>query len=46
MRRFTVNLETQILFTNQGNLVVVCNSTGAIGSLVFDSVKRVGVDVA
>ena len=29
-----------------GNWVVVCNSTGAIGSLVFNGVKRGGADVA
>ena len=29
-----------------GNLVVVCNSTGAIGSVVFNGVKKGGVDVA
>ena len=30
----------------RGNLVVVCNSKGAIGGVVFNSVKRGGVDVA
>ena len=29
-----------------GNLVVLCNSTGAIGSVVFNGVKLGGVDVA
>ena len=29
-----------------GNLVVVCNSTGAIGRVVFNGVKQGGVDVA
>ena len=30
----------------RGNLVVVCNSTGAIGIVVFNGVKQGGVDVA
>ena len=29
-----------------GNCFVLCNSTGAIGSVVFNGVKQVGVDVA
>ena len=29
-----------------GRLVVFCNSTGAIGKVVFNGVKRGGVDVA
>ena len=29
-----------------GNCFVVCNSTGTIGSVVFNGVKRGGVDVA
>ena len=31
---------------NGGNLVVVCNSTGATGSVVFNGVKLGGVYVA
>ena len=44
--RFAVNLETQIFLPTGGNLVVFCNSTGAIGTVVFNRVKRGGVDVA
>ena len=46
MRRFVVNLETQILFTKWGNCVVFGNSTGKIGKVVINGVKQGGVDVA
>ena len=45
MRRSTVDLEKKSL-PSGGNLVVVCNSTGAIGSVVFNGVKRGGVYVS
>ena len=46
MRISTVNLKTQIFFTRRGWFFVVCNSTGAIGSVVFNGLKRVVLDVA
>ena len=46
MRISSVNLEIQIFFTRRGYLFVVHNSTGAIGSAVFNGFKRVVVDVA
>ena len=45
MIRFNVYLEMKNSLPTEGNLVVVCNSTGAIGRLVFNGVKRGGVDV-
>ena len=42
----SVNLKAQLLFTSRGNFLFVCNSAGAIGSLVFNGVKIVVVDVA
>ena len=46
MMRYDVNLEHKHSLPTGGNLVVVCNSTGAIVSVVFNSVKLGGVDVA
>ena len=46
MRRFTVNLKTQIFFTAGVDSVVVCNLIDAIGIVAFNDFKLVVVDVA
>ena len=47
MRISSVNLEhTNILYQTGGNCFVLCNSTGAIGGVVFNGVKIVVLHVA
>ena len=46
MRRFVVNLETQIYLPSGGNYVVFGNSTGKIGKVVINGVKLGGLDMA
>ena len=46
MRRFVVNLKTQISVPSGGKCVVFGNSTGKRGKVVINGVKQGAVDVA